>query len=102
VIDAQQGQKHAFGFINPAIYKLAGTKAFADALPETTHSPAADRGLVCPAADCGAKVLITNDDQSHSFFGYTGQVTLKGYDNMTGLGVPNGASFTSAMRKIEG
>ena len=35
-------------------------------------------------------------------FGYTGQVTLKGYDNMTGLGTPNGQSFITALRKIEG
>ncbi len=34
-------------------------------------------------------------------FGYTGQVTLKGYDNMTGLGTPNGQSFIAALRKIE-
>jgi hypothetical protein len=34
--------------------------------------------------------------------GYTGQVTLKGYDNMTGIGTPNGQQFINALRKIEG
>lgn len=34
--------------------------------------------------------------------GYTGQVTLKGYDNMTGLGTPNGQRFISALRTLEG
>ena len=33
--------------------------------------------------------------------GYTGQVTLKGYDNMTGLGTPNGQRFISALRQME-
>ena len=34
--------------------------------------------------------------------GYTGQVTLKGYDNMTGIGTPNGQQFISALRRLEG
>ena len=32
--------------------------------------------------------------------GYTGQVTLPGYDNMTGLGVPNGQIFIRDLRKL--
>jgi hypothetical protein len=32
--------------------------------------------------------------------GYTGQVTLPGYDNMTGLGSPNGPKFISGLRTI--
>jgi hypothetical protein len=27
-------------------------------------------------------------------------VTAKGYDNMTGLGVPNGQAFIKALRKL--
>ncbi len=34
-------------------------------------------------------------------FGYTGQVTLKGYDNMSGIGSPNGQSFITALRSKE-
>jgi hypothetical protein len=34
--------------------------------------------------------------------GYTGQVTVKGYDNMTGLGTPNGQHFLGALRGMEG
>jgi hypothetical protein len=30
--------------------------------------------------------------------GYTGQVTLSGYDTMTGLGTPNGQDFITALR----
>jgi hypothetical protein len=32
--------------------------------------------------------------------GYKGQVTLKGYDNMTGLGTPNGPNFIKALRAV--
>jgi subtilase family serine protease len=109
VTAAQQGQAHPFGFINPAIYKLAGTSAFFDALPITSHSPAAYHGLECDIAIfddlCGSPkpvpTLITLDDQNPKMKGYTGQVTLKGYDNMTGLGTPDGPAFIAALRKIE-
>ena len=30
--------------------------------------------------------------------GYDGQVTLKGYDTMTGLGTPDGQFFINALR----
>jgi len=46
--------------------------------------------------------LITFDDQNPNMPGYTGQVTRKGYDNMTGIGTPNGQTFINALRKLEG
>ncbi len=52
--------------------------------------------------DCGLWALTTFDDQSSGMFGYTGQVTLPGYDNMTGVGTPAGAAFISGLRSIEG
>ena len=97
VTAAQQGQSATFGFINPAIYALAGTNAFFPTLPLTSSSPALDRGLVCDVAEfahiCGrptSMTLATFDDQDPQMRGYTGQVTLPGYDNMTGLGTPDG------------
>ena len=109
VAAAQQGQKKPFGFINPAIYKLAGTSAFFDPLPLTSHSPALFRGIECDLAEfaniCGhppTQTLVTNDDQNPHMGGYTGQVTLKGYDNMTGLGTPDGPKFIAALRKLAG
>jgi len=33
-------------------------------------------------------------------FGYTGQVTLKGYDNMSGIGTPDGPHFIKALRAL--
>ena len=32
--------------------------------------------------------------------GYTGQVTLPGYDNMTGLGTPDLPNFIKALRRL--
>jgi subtilase family serine protease len=101
VAAAQQGQRRPFGFIDPVIYRLAGTSAFTDTLPLTSHSPAALRGVFCARPDCPFQALITSDDQSTSLLGYTGQVTLSGYDNMTGIGTPNGAAFINALRRLE-
>jgi hypothetical protein len=97
-----RGSPGPFGFINPAIYKLAGTSAFFDPLPLTSSSPALYRGIVVRRRyTCGITGLTTFDDQSTSMFGYTGQVTLKGYDNMSGIGTPNGQEFITALRALE-
>jgi hypothetical protein len=34
--------------------------------------------------------------------GYTGQVTLKGYGTMSGIGTPNGQNFVYSLRRIFG
>jgi len=101
VTAAEQGQSGSFGFINPAIYKLAGTSAVFDALPLTSASPALYRGTSCDEATCGAEVLTTFDDQSRGMAGYTGQVALKGYDTMSGIGTPDGPKFIMALRNLE-
>jgi subtilase family serine protease len=96
---AQQGQARPFGFLNPTFYKLAGTRAFHDALPLTKSSPALWRAVATCVVPCGATFLHQFDDTSTSFQGYNGQVTAKGYDNMTGVGTPNGQHFIAALRK---
>lgn len=101
IADAQQGQHAVFGFTDPVLYQLNGTSAFHDILPSAS-APAQFRGVVCNTAFCGAPALITFDDQNPNMNGYTGQVTLKGYDNMTGIGTPNGQQFINTLRKIEG
>jgi subtilase family serine protease len=102
IADAQQGQHTAFGFTDPALYRLTGTPALHDILPSTSRTPGLFRGEVCSNHFCGPLSLITFDDQNPTMPGYTGQVTLKGYDNMTGLGTPNGQSFINALRTLEG
>jgi subtilase family serine protease len=103
VAAAQQGEKTPFGFLNPALYKLAGTQALHDAEPITTRTPSLLRGALCnPSSICGVQGLAIFDDQSLTKAdGYTGQVTLKGYDNMTGLGTPAGQQFITALRAEE-
>jgi subtilase family serine protease len=98
VAAAQQGQAKPFGFLNPALYKLAGTRAFFDTLPLTRHSPALYRGTVCPPHVCHSSILNIFDDQSRNM--YTAQVTLKGYDNMSGIGTPDGPNFIKALRAL--
>jgi len=104
VIAAQQGQAKPFGFINPALYQLAGTSAFYDTLPITSKDPTSWRAEVCAqtVAFCQNPngVSLQLPDYQHQVEGYTGQVTAKGYDNMTGVGVPNGQSFITALRNL--
>ncbi|HEY3907070.1 MAG TPA: protease pro-enzyme activation domain-containing protein [Streptosporangiaceae bacterium] len=100
VADAQQGQHRAFGFTDPMLYKLSGTNAFRDVLPSTPRTPSRFRGVVCNVNFCGIPSLVTFDDQNKNLGGYTGQVTAKGYDNMTGIGTPRGQSFINALRKM--
>ncbi len=97
VADAEQGQG-AFGFLNPALYELAGTRAFNDARPLSAKSNPAYRGVVCDEGTCGLLLLTTFDDQCWSMATYTGQVTVSGYDTMTGVGTPKGQPFVSDLR----
>jgi subtilase family serine protease len=98
VTAAQQGQAVPFGFLNPVLYKLYGTNAYHDTLPLTSHSPALQRAVDCPAG-CGLNSLVTVDYQNP---GYNRQVTLPGYDNMTGVGTPNGPAFIQHLRQLAG
>ena len=60
------------------------------------------RGTACTPAICGVQGLTIFDDQSRSpRSGFTGQVTLTGYDNITGLGTPAGQQFITAVRALE-
>jgi subtilase family serine protease len=101
VADAEQYHR-PFGFLNRGLYRLAGTHAVIDALPITGKSPSRYRGVACDVADCGVLSYFPFDVQSWSMAGYTGQVTRKGYDSMTGIGSPNGQNFVYALRRIFG
>jgi subtilase family serine protease len=101
VADAQQGMPRPFGFINPALYRLARTRAFLDVPPITRRTPSQYRAMACSAAACGVLSLVNFDDQNPSMPGYTGQVTRPGYDTMTGIGTPNGPYFIGLLRQLE-
>jgi subtilase family serine protease len=101
IADAQQGQHEAFGFTDPVLYQLNGTRAFHDLLPSTKHTRSLFRGEACTPAFCFGLMLVTIDDQNPHMPGYLGQVTQKGYDNMTGIGSPNGQPFITDLRRLE-
>jgi subtilase family serine protease len=101
VADAEQGRPSSFGFLNPLLYSLAGTRAFHDALPLTQKDPQVDRGFYQPGLVERNHKLVQgvtvniNDAQGRPG---TRQVTARGYDTMTGLGTPNGRAFIDALR----
>ncbi|HEY4020311.1 MAG TPA: protease pro-enzyme activation domain-containing protein [Pseudonocardiaceae bacterium] len=98
VAAAQQGQSSTFGFINPVLYSLAGSKALNDPLPITASSPSAYQGVYCANQACiGAPSSVWTMDNQNPL--YTNQVTAKGYDTMTGVGTPNGQNFVNALRQ---
>ncbi len=98
VAAAQQGQSTSFGFVNPALYSLAGSNALNDTLPITASSPAAEQGVYCADQACaGAPPSVWTFDNQDPV--KTNQVTAKGYDTMTGVGTPNGQTFVNALRK---
>jgi subtilase family serine protease len=99
VADAEQGQP-SFGFLNPALYMLAGTQALNDVRPLPAVVDPAYRGVACDQDTCGLLLLTTFDDESSSMAGYTGQVTAPGYDTMTGIGSPKGQPFISDLRDL--
>ncbi|HEY2553261.1 MAG TPA: protease pro-enzyme activation domain-containing protein [Streptosporangiaceae bacterium] len=101
IADAQQGQHTVFGFTDPVLYQLNGTSAVRDMLPSNGSTPSLFRGVVCNVKTCGGLELVTMDDQNPNMAGYTGQVTVKGYDNMTGIGTPRGQTFIKALRGLE-
>jgi subtilase family serine protease len=96
VADAQQGQESAFGFINPLIYGLAGTRALHDILPVTASMPQQDRDAWEPASEGISPAVDVFDSQERPD---TQQVTARGYDTMTGVGTPNGAAFITGLRR---
>ncbi len=67
-------------------------------LPLSSQSPVAYRGFACSAALCGLRLVTQFDDQCQTLASCHGQVTLPGYDNMTGIGTPAGAAFLSGLR----
>jgi subtilase family serine protease len=96
VADAQQGLRTPFGFINPLIYRLAGTRALHDILPVTASMPQQNRDAYSPATSQYSASINVFDSQERA---YTSQVTAKGYDTMTGVGTPNGAAFIAGLRQ---
>jgi subtilase family serine protease len=101
VVAAQQGQAAPFGFLNPVLYRMAGTGALRDVLPQSGRTNPLFRGIFCAARDCFQRSLNVADDENPRMLDYFGQVTLPGYDSMTGLGTPAGQRFSTVLRLLE-
>jgi subtilase family serine protease len=90
-VTAVSNQLHggALGFLNPKLYSLAGTSAFRD----VDHGRTVTDGVV--RVDYVNRVDGKNGlSTSLRTLSQTGTIyTRKGYDDVTGVGSPNGASF---------
>ena len=89
---ADQYAGKALGFLNPRLYKLAGSSAFHDIV-----APSKSVGVVRVNfansfdASAGLNTLLRQFGVPESIF------ARPGYDDVTGVGTPNGIGFFSAM-----
>lgn len=82
---ADQAAGHPHGFANPAIYELAGTRAVHDVLKLPTSRAVVRVDYTNPADVSTAKVVSLR-----SFEQFRSLIVDKGYDDVTGIGTPNG------------
>ena len=88
--DQQAGAHH--GFANPFLYSLAGSGALRDIKPGPKSAVVRRNynNMVDASAGFANPTVRTIDADLQSLR------TLNGYDTLTGLGAPNGASFVGA------
>lgn len=89
---ANQANGGPLGFLNPKLYKLAGTSAFTDVNHQgvTDAVVRVDFANGVDASD-GLVTTARTINQTGTIF------TRKGYDDVTGVGSPNGVSFFAAV-----
>jgi len=88
--DQAAGAPH--GFANPALYANYGTSAFRDVTP-SNGKLAVVRNDYNNGVDGSAGITTTLRSLDHD----SSLATATGYDNVTGVGTPNGASFLAAL-----
>jgi subtilase family serine protease len=86
---ADQANKHPHGFANPALYKLYGSSALYD------PKPVANQGVVRVDYVNGSDATDGLSTSLRSMDVTVGTIlrTRSGYDDITGVGTPNGSSF---------
>jgi len=85
---ADQAAGHAHGFANPAIYDLAGSRAVHDVVdPAKIYSDVRSDYINGVDGTDGVKYSLRVFNQTESLD------TRPGYDDVTGVGTPNGAKF---------
>lgn len=91
--DAKQATGHALGFVNPALYKLAGTRALHDILPVNPQHPPITAGVKYCQGDADAEPCLTTLGAN------LGLTVTPGYDDVSGLGTPTN-TFVTAFRRF--
>jgi subtilase family serine protease len=89
--DAKQATGHALGFVNPALYKLAGTRALHDVLPVDPADPPVVAGVRYCQGDADEEPCLTTLGRD------AGLTVTPGFDDVTGIGTPTNA-FVTAFR----
>jgi subtilase family serine protease len=89
---ADQGADAPHGFANPALYALAGTSAVRDIVdPSSSIAVVRPNYVNSVNARNGIYYVLRT-------MNFTGSLhTIPGYDDVTGIGSPNGLAFLSAM-----
>lgn len=92
---ANQTRGASLGFLNPRLYKLAGTDAFRDVNHPRKVTDAVVRVDFANGVNKkdGLLTSLRTINQTQSIY------VRKGYDDVTGVGSPNGASFFNAMSR---
>jgi subtilase family serine protease len=89
---ADQAAGHPHGFSNQAFYDLSGSSAFRDIAPSSGQL-AVVRNDYVNSVDSSKGVTTTLRSLDHD----SSLATASGYDNVTGVGTPDGASFLGAL-----
>ena len=89
VADAQHVQHRNLGFLNPALYKARGSSKLID----VSHVDSAEFGGQYDNYPNSPTLLVDNDIKTGSLQSHAG------WDAVTGVGVPNGATFLKGIGK---
>jgi subtilase family serine protease len=103
---AQQRAKRSFGFANPILYKASKNGAFTDVVPlASPEAVTLEPGLVATFDFGGADMPQADGGSILSpcgyYFFYDEQISIHttiGYDDVTGLGSPNGQTFLANVK----
>ena len=89
---ADQAAGFHHGFANPALYAGYGTSAFRDVRP-SNGKLAVVRNDYANSVDASAGIVTSLRSLDHD----SSLATAAGYDNVTGIGTPNGGSFLAGL-----
>jgi hypothetical protein len=90
---ADQRARFAHGFANPALYRLASSRAYRDIVDPKVTMAAVRSDFVNGENDTdGVAFSLRSMNQTETLH------TIPGYDDVTGIGSPNGEAFLNALK----